>query len=102
GAGQVQSPAARYVQYRARLEGDGARLSEATLAYLPQNLRARVTEFTASDGSASGGTPPVAGTAVTRAHAPVLKLRWPVENLDCDELNYRVDFRDETESVWRS
>jgi hypothetical protein len=101
GAGQVASAPSRYVQYRATLEGEGARLAEVTLAYLPQNQRARVTEFTASDGSASGGAPPAAGTALVRAHATVLKLRWKIENLDGDELDYRLAFREENEAVWR-
>jgi hypothetical protein len=101
GAGQVQSPAARYVQYRATLDGEGARLGEATLAFLPQNQRARVIEFTSTDGSASGGAAPAPGTAVSRAHATVLKLRWKVENLDGDELNYRLSYREENEAVWR-
>jgi hypothetical protein len=101
GAGQVQSTPARYIQYRATLEGDGARLSEASLAFLPQNQRARVTEFTATDGSASGGAAPSPGAAVTRAHATVLKLRWKTENLDGDELNYRLSYRQENEAVWR-
>jgi hypothetical protein len=101
GAGQVASPAARYVQYRVTLAGDGARLGELTLAYLPQNQRARVTEFTSSDGSAAGGTPPSAGTPVVHAHATVLKLRWKIENLDGDELDYRLAFREQNGAVWR-
>jgi hypothetical protein len=60
-----------------------------------------VTEFTTSDGSAAGGTPPAAGTPVVHAHATVLKLRWKVENLDGDELDYRLSFREQNEAVWR-
>jgi hypothetical protein len=101
GAGQVASAPARYVQYRATLDGEGARLSDVTLAYLPQNQRARVTEFTASDGTAAGGVPAAPGTALARAHATTIKLRWKVENLDGDELDYRVFFREENEAVWR-
>jgi hypothetical protein len=101
GAGQVGSPPARYVQYRATLEGADARLSEVTLAYLPQNQRARVIDFTASDGTAAGGVPPTPGTTVARAHSPIVKLRWKVENLDGDELSYRLAFREENEAVWR-
>jgi outer membrane protein assembly factor BamB len=101
GTGQVQSPPARYVQYRAMLEGADARLGEVTLAYLPQNQRARVIEFTASDGTAAGSVPPVPGTTVARAHSPIVKLRWKVENLDGDELSYRLSFREENEAVWR-
>jgi hypothetical protein len=101
GAGQITSPPSRYVQYRVTLAGDAPRLSELSLAYLPQNQRARVTEFSTTDGSASGGTPAAPGAAVVRAHATVLKLRWKVENLDGDELDYRLSFREENEAVWR-
>ncbi len=101
GAGEIASPAARYVQYRATLDGAAGRLREISLAFLPQNQRARVIEFTASDGSASGGVPPAAGTSLTRAHTNVLKLRWKVENLDGDELDYRLSFREQSEATWR-
>ena len=36
-----------------------------------------------------------------RAHAAVLKLRWKVDNLDGDELDYRLSFREQNEAVWR-
>ncbi|HEV3031966.1 MAG TPA: hypothetical protein VG319_10025 [Polyangia bacterium] len=101
GAGQVASPASRYVQYRVTLAGAEARLGELTLAYLAQNQRARVTEFTTTDGSAASGTPPAPGTPVVHAHATVLKLRWKLENLDGDELDYRLAFREQNEAVWR-
>jgi sugar lactone lactonase YvrE len=101
GAGQVQSPPARYVQYRVTLSGESARLGDVSLAYLPQNQRARVTEFATTDGSASGGAAPAPGAAVVRAHSPVLKLRWKVENPDGDELSYRLWFRQESDAVWR-
>jgi hypothetical protein len=101
GAGQVASPPARYVQYRVTLAGADARLGEMSLAYLPMNQRARVLEFSTSDGSASGGAPPAPGMPVAHAHATVLKLRWKVENLDGDELDYRLSFREQNEAVWR-
>jgi outer membrane protein assembly factor BamB len=101
GAGQIASPPARYVQYRATLEGAGARLGELTTAFLPQNQRARVTEFTASDGTAAGGTPPSPGSPVVRGHTAIVKLRWKVENLDGDELDYRLAFREVNEATWR-
>jgi hypothetical protein len=102
GAGKLTSPPSRYVQYRATL-GSGAadsRLGEVTLFYLPQNQRARVTELSLAD--APGSTPPATGgTAAARAHSPVLKLRWKVENPDGDELAYRLAFREEHDAVWR-
>jgi hypothetical protein len=101
GAGQVASPPARYVQYRVTLAGGDAHLAELSLAYLPMNQRARVLEFTTTDGSAAGGAPPAPGAPVAHAHATVLKLRWKVENLDGDELDYRLSFREQNEAVWR-
>jgi outer membrane protein assembly factor BamB len=101
GTGQVASPASRYVQYRATLAGASARLGDVTLAYLPFNQRARLTEFTATDGTAAGGAAPTPGTAPNRGHSPVLKLRWKVENPDGDELTYRLSYREENEAVWR-
>lgn len=91
GEGRVASPPSRYLQYRAQLPGKSAILREATLFYLPQNLRARVTEVYLD---------PVVSTA--RAHSAVLRLRWRVENPDGDELIYRLFFRQEGEAVWRS
>jgi outer membrane protein assembly factor BamB len=106
GVGQVASPPARYVQYRVTFPAADARLGAVTLAYLPQNQRARITELTAGDG---GGAPAPAGglgtlappAAAARAHSAVIKLRWKVENPDGDELAYRLSFREENEAVWR-
>ncbi|HVZ74174.1 MAG TPA: hypothetical protein VHJ20_17465 [Polyangia bacterium] len=104
GAGEIASPPSRYVQYRVTFQGganENAKLDEITLAYLPQNQRARVTELTASDGSASGGQAPSPGSPIVRAHSSVLKLRWKVENLDGDELDYRLSYREAGEASWR-
>jgi sugar lactone lactonase YvrE len=112
GVGVVASPAGRYVQYKVTFDAADARLSGVTLAYLPQNQRARITEVSLADGGApSFGTPAASGlgslgatsasTPTTRAHSPVLKLRWKVENPDGDELTYRLTFRGENDAVWR-
>ncbi|HEY7371280.1 MAG TPA: hypothetical protein VIF57_03810 [Polyangia bacterium] len=109
GVGQVASPPARYVQYRATFGAPEGRLAAVTLAYLPQNQRARITEL----GPADGGAPAPAigalgamaatstGGAPARAHQSVIKLRWKVENPDGDELSYRLAFRQENDAVWR-
>jgi len=113
GVGLVGSPAARYVQYKltfATAEA-GAHVGEVTLAYLPQNQRARVTEITVGDG---GGSAPLATggalgglggaattTAITRSHSPIVKLHWKVDNADGDDLIYRLSFREENDAVWR-
>ncbi|HEX4508711.1 MAG TPA: hypothetical protein VH328_01470, partial [Burkholderiaceae bacterium] len=97
GAGIVESPGARYLQYRATL-GAAARLRGVTVYYLPQNQRARVTELTLADAPAPvAGTPPPAHGA----HSATLKLRWKVENPDSDDLIYRLHFRTLGDSTWR-
>jgi outer membrane protein assembly factor BamB len=109
GVGQIASPPARYVQYRVTFDGPESRLGAVTLAYLPQNQRARITELGTSESTVS---PPAIGalgalaagsspSAAPRAHQTVLKLRWKVENPDGDELAYRLAFREENEAVWR-
>ena len=110
GVGMVGSPGARYVQYRLTFGASeaGAHVGEVTLAYLPQNQRARITEITVGDG---GGSAPLAtggalgGTAATsataRSHSPIVKLHWKVDNTDGDDLIYRLSFREENDAVWR-
>ena len=83
-----------------------------TLAYLPQNQRARITEI--SSGTAPGrhrlrpavrwarlGGISLAPAAATRSHSPMIKLHWKVDNLDGDDLVYRLFFREENDAVWR-
>ncbi len=93
GEGKIGSPRARYVQFRAQLPSRSSSLKETTLYYLPQNQRPRVTEVTLAEGSGPAPAP--------RAHSPVLKLRFRVDNPDGDELIYRVAARQENENVWR-
>ncbi len=111
GVGLVGSPDGRYVQYRLTLGASDAHVGEVTLAYLPQNQRARITEITVGD---SGGSAPLATgsglgalggaattTATTRVHSPTVKLHWKVDNADGDDLVYRLTFREENDAVWR-
>jgi len=104
GAGAVDSPPARYLQYRATLAAATARLRGVTVFYLPQNQRARITELTLADSA-----PPVSTTTTTTttaaparaAHSATLKLRWKVENPDGDDLIYRLHFRALADATWR-
>jgi len=102
GAGTVDSPAARYLQYRATLGAATARLRGVTVYYLPQNQRARITELTLADSA-----PPASATTATPAaparatHSATLKLRWKVENPDSDDLVYRLHFRPAGDATWR-
>jgi outer membrane protein assembly factor BamB len=109
GVGQIASPPGRYVQYRVTFDGPDSRLGAVTLAYLPQNQRARITELGTADSAAPAPAIGALGAAAAgasasappRVHQTVLKLRWKVENPDGDELTYRLAFREENESVWR-
>jgi outer membrane protein assembly factor BamB len=113
GVGLVKSPTARYVQYRVTFGAPEARVEQVSLAFLPQNQRARVTEITVGDG---GGAAPALSTggalgglgglsatpaAAARVHSPTIKLHWKVDNADGDELVYRLAFREENDAVWR-
>lgn len=103
--GQVTSPSARYVQVRARFARDPkAAISEITLPFVTDNLRAVVTSIDAKPKNApssprstsipsSGAEPPSPTT--------VLKLSWKVSNPDADELRYRLAYKLEGQSLWR-
>jgi hypothetical protein len=125
---QVQSPAARYVQWRMRGEEE-FRLQSATLNYLPRNLPPVIKSLTAvlamvpsnapktqaaaatsstytltvSDtGEASSTTS--AGTASLLATRPAgrqLMLSWVAEDSDSDTLQYSLYFRAEEERDWK-
>ena len=109
-SGTIASPPARYLQYRATLGAGKARLHAVAAYYLPQNQRARVTELTLGDSSGgvtSGASLGVAASVSTTGtprppRSTILKLRWKVENPDGDDLIYRLYFREQNESVWRS
>lgn len=100
--GAATSPAGRFVQLRARLRDAAATISDVTLAFVTENLRAVVTEVTAhSKGGTheskegivqSGNEPP--------KHDSVIHIAWKVDNPDSDELRYRVQFRREGETRW--
>jgi hypothetical protein len=102
---QVTSPAARFVQVRARFNRDpNAVLSQVTLAFLTDNVRPVVTSVEAAprnvppaakDGQipASGGEP--------AAHSTTIKLSWKVDNPDADALRYRIWFRRDTARTYR-
>jgi hypothetical protein len=101
-AGHVASVGGRYLQYRVGLGGAGARLRDVSVYYVPQNQRARVTELTLADATSSSSSSSSSGGAnAARAHSPVLKLRWKVDNADGDDLAYRLAYREENEAVWR-
>jgi hypothetical protein len=103
-AGRITSPAARYVQVRARLMRADTELHDVLLPFVNDNLRPVVTEITARSKSARQGTKE--GLAASGGEAPshdsTVKVTWKVENPDQDSLRYRVWYRREGDATWRS
>lgn len=97
--GRTQTPAARYVQIRARWgEHPSATLSHVTLAFVTDNLRAVLTSVDVEepkDERVSAGSSEVgsSGGPVTKEADPIIKLKWKVDNPDADELRYRLQYR---------
>jgi hypothetical protein len=96
--GMTKSPAARYIQIRARWNQDPrATLSDVTLPFVTDNLRAVITSVEVDrekDESVSDGTDiGSSGGPVSDEADPVIKLKWKVDNPDSDELRYRLQYR---------
>jgi hypothetical protein len=88
--GTVPEHTTRYLQIRARFSRDPATVLRAvTVYYLPVNQRPVLTEVTAE-------------ARVGETRPAVVRLNWKVENPDNDALRYRVRYRGEGESTWRS
>jgi sugar lactone lactonase YvrE len=127
--GSVQSPNARFIQWKAELRGDST-LDDVTLAYIPQNMPPVVKSInvftvaapaasysksssqssptaaysiTVTDtGDASAG--PSAGTptqALSRAAAQQINITWQADDPDGDRLVYALYFRGADEHEWK-
>lgn len=125
----IQSPNARYIQWRAELIGPGATVENVSIAYLPQNnppvVRSiNVTTQAASGSSASaksgtnsasntafsitvtdtGEVSSAAGTptqALAHGTGSQIQVSWQADDPDGDRLVYSVYFRGEDESEWK-
>lgn len=127
--GNVQSPTARFIQWRFRAASDFS-LQAATLNYLPRNQPPLIKSLTAvlamvptnapkpqaaantsatytltvtDTGEATSSTS--AGTASLLATRPAgrqLMLSWVAEDPDTDTLQYSLLFRAEDESLWKT
>ncbi len=124
--GAVQSPNARFVQWRAKLEGR-ATIESVSLAYLPQNAAPTVRSVTVTglgpSAAASRAAPnpnPSASYSVTvtdngeapststgtpaetlsRPAGAQMQISWQADDPDNDKLVYALFFRAEGESQW--
>ncbi|MCB9595248.1 MAG: hypothetical protein H6719_21195 [Sandaracinaceae bacterium] len=102
-SGPVRSPAARFLQVRARFARDpDATLRAVTIYFLPQNQRAYVT-----DVRLEGATKAVTDRMRAERQSEIpdastrYKIAWTVDNPDGDRLRYRLRYRAEGQRVWR-
>jgi outer membrane protein assembly factor BamB len=93
--GPVRSPAARYLQVRARFAQTGATLRAVQVFYLPQNQRPVVHSVGPEGKSEAAGSEAIPSPSKTHT------LTWKVDNADGDALRYRLRFRREDQTVWR-
>lgn len=95
-SGKAKSPAARFIQVRARFPRDNdAVLRAVELFYLPQNQRARVSDIQL-DAAA------MAMTNAEPSSSSRYPLTWTVDNPDGDALRFRLQFREEGQTIWRT
>jgi hypothetical protein len=101
----IQSPAARYIQVRARFNRDPkAVLSDIVIPFVTDNLRHVVTSLQTDDTNA---TAPTGNGEIKSSGGPINKkaeqritLKWKVDNPDSDELRYRLQYRLVGSSNW--
>lgn len=91
----IDTPAARYVQYRVTLAGDGKQtptLDEVALAYQQPNVGPRIDAIsvpaTAGDGSAAG------------AATPMRSVSWTATDPNADEVRYTLSTRAGAGQPW--
>jgi hypothetical protein len=103
--GPLKVTEARYVQLRGRWNRDPAAvLREVTLSFVTDNARAIVTSIDASQKGTSKSlrTGVVASGGEAPRPSSTVKVTWKVDNPDQDELRYRLSYRLEGQSTWRS
>jgi hypothetical protein len=99
----IDSPAARYLQVRARFEKDpNAVLSEIGVSFLTDNLRAVITSVDAKDTDSSDSDDSIhsSGGPVTHKPESTISLNWKVDNPDKDDLRYRLQYRQVGSNTW--
>jgi hypothetical protein len=97
--GKVASPPGRYMQFRAALEDDPARLRRITAYYVPQNMATQVQDVTLEP--ATKETLPTLKDSAGKPRSPVLRIKWKIDNPDSDDTQYTLEARREGEANWR-
>jgi hypothetical protein len=122
----IRSPNARYIQWRASLDGPGAAVENVSLAYLPQNNPPVIRSISVSTQPASsaqkaaatsstsaaysitvtdtGETSTPAGTptqTLSHGSGSQIQVTWQADDPDGDRLLYSLYFRGEDEKEWK-
>ena len=122
----IRSPNARFIQWRANLDGPGAAIENVSIAYLPQNnppvIRSISVSMQPNSGaalkSAARSTSPAysvtvtdTGDSFTPAGTPTqtlshgsgsqIQITWQADDPDGDRLLYSLYFRGEDEKEWK-
>jgi hypothetical protein len=125
-ASLIHSPNARYIQWRASLDGPGAAIENVSIAYLPQNnppvIRsisitmqpnsgAALKSAASSTSAAYSITVTDTGESSTPAGTPTqtlshgsgsqVQITWQADDPDGDRLLYSLYFRGEDEKEWK-
>ncbi len=103
-AAPIASPAARYVQVRARLVQATSELTEVLLPFVTDNLRAVVTDVSAQSKSLTRETKEgfAASGAIPDKHDSIVHVVWRTENPDQDALRFRLTYKRDGDATWRS
>jgi len=122
----IRSPNARYIQWRASLDGPGAAIENVNIAYLPQNnppvvrsisvtmqpnsqagLKSAATSTAAAysitvtdtgESSTPAGTPT---QTLSHGSGSQVQITWQADDPDGDRLLYSLYFRGEGEKEWQ-
>jgi len=94
GRSSAQAPAARFVQYRARLSTTDPKrtpdLREVSLSYRSTNLPPEISKLETPDVSTADGT----------SRQTKVNIRWEVSDPNADDLHYQVQVRKEGWPAW--
>jgi hypothetical protein len=96
--GLVTSPAARYIQVRARFNKDPAtELSDITIPFVLDNLGHVISSIQVDQSGGNSvaelGKVKSSGGPVTAKSDQKVNLKWSVDNPDKDELQYKLQYR---------
>jgi len=122
----IRSPNARFIQWRASLDGAAATIENVSVAYLPQNnppvIRSITVTMQPNSGAAlksaasstsaaysvtvtdTGETSTPAGTptqALSHGSGSQVQITWQADDPDGDRLLYSLFFRGEDEKEWK-